>query len=80
MQYIETPLWLVIIAQLSWQFSHGTSGISYVFLNLTMRKELLRVFCGRTRISQTHNLASVQNNPKNVTRSLVNSSGAPFRI
>ena len=77
MQYIETPLWLVIIAQLSWQFSHGTSGISYIFLNPTMRKELLRVFGGKTKTLQTHNLASIQNNSKNAARSLGNSSGVP---
>uniref|UniRef100_A0AC34QJE8 Uncharacterized protein n=1 Tax=Panagrolaimus sp. JU765 TaxID=591449 RepID=A0AC34QJE8_9BILA len=60
MQFFPTPVWIVITGELCWQMSHGAAGISYAFLNKTMRNEAKRIFCGTTRSSTVKNITESQ--------------------
>ena len=67
MQFLPTPMWAVILGEIAWQTSHGAAGISYAFLNTTMRKELIKVFCPRyAKVTPTVNSMAV---PKNIKKS-----------
>ena len=45
MQFLPTPVWVVVCGQIGWLSSHGSAGISYALFNVTMKKELLKIFC-----------------------------------
>lgn len=50
MQFFPPPLWVVVTAELCWQTSHGAAGVSYAFLNKTLRKEARKIYCGGNQI------------------------------
>ena len=49
MQIFPTPVWIVVTAEVTWLISHGAAGVSYAFLNTTMRREFVKIFCGDSR-------------------------------
>uniref|UniRef100_A0AC34Q2T7 Serpentine Receptor, class T n=1 Tax=Panagrolaimus sp. JU765 TaxID=591449 RepID=A0AC34Q2T7_9BILA len=49
MQYFPTPYWLSLFGQFSWQLCHGAAGLSYAFLNETMRREAKYLYCPKSR-------------------------------
>ena len=46
MQFFPPPVWVVVTAELCWQTSHGAAGVSYAFLNKTLRREAKKIYCG----------------------------------
>ena len=51
MQFLPTPVWVVVFGQISWLSSHGAAGISYTLFNVTMKKEVLKIFCSSIHTS-----------------------------
>ena len=49
MQFLPTPVWIIICGEIAWQCSHGAAGISYAFFNATMKKELVKIFCANIK-------------------------------
>uniref|UniRef100_A0AC35GSP9 7TM GPCR serpentine receptor class x (Srx) domain-containing protein n=1 Tax=Panagrolaimus sp. PS1159 TaxID=55785 RepID=A0AC35GSP9_9BILA len=41
MQFFPTPIWLIIIGQITWQASHGAAVFIYLFLNHSLRDAAL---------------------------------------
>ncbi|KAI6176024.1 hypothetical protein M3Y97_00753900 [Aphelenchoides bicaudatus] len=65
MQFFETPGWMIVVGQITWQFSHGGAVFIYLFLNRSMRREIVKTFfssgiCG----SKTSNNVSVTTTTK----------------
>lgn len=71
MQFLPTPMWAVILGEFAWQTSHGAAGISYAFLNATMRKELVKIFCFKfAKVATTTTPATANTNIKKSAVSL----------
>lgn len=47
MQFFETPSWMIVVGQLTWQSSHGGAVFIYLFLNKTMRRGIVNTFFSR---------------------------------
>ena len=61
MQFLPTPIWIVVCGEIAWLSSHGAAGISYALFNVTMKKELLKIFCSGVQTSPT--VANTPNAP-----------------
>ncbi|KAI6214363.1 hypothetical protein M3Y94_00259300 [Aphelenchoides besseyi] len=44
MQFFDTPSYMIIVGQVTWQSSHGGAVFIYLFLNRTMRREIMKSF------------------------------------
>ncbi|KAI6198299.1 hypothetical protein M3Y99_01888500 [Aphelenchoides fujianensis] len=44
MQFFETPAYMIVVGQVTWQSSHGGAVFIYLFLNRTMRREIMKSF------------------------------------
>uniref|UniRef100_A0A7E4UNA2 Serpentine Receptor, class T n=1 Tax=Panagrellus redivivus TaxID=6233 RepID=A0A7E4UNA2_PANRE len=44
MQFLPTPTWVVVMGQIVWQSAHGSTGIIYMTLNPTMRREAFKLY------------------------------------
>jgi hypothetical protein len=44
MQFFETPPYMIVVGQITWQSSHGGAVFIYLFLNRTMRREIVKTF------------------------------------
>ena len=53
MQFLPTPVWVVVIAEVTWLMSHGAAGVSYAFFNTTMRREFVKIFCSSIKTAPT---------------------------
>ncbi|PAV83709.1 hypothetical protein WR25_26628 [Diploscapter pachys] len=67
MQFIPVPPWLNIVAQITWQGSHGAPAITYITLNRTIRTAVLRLLRIKKNSASSSHItpASNQTNSKN---------------
>ncbi|KAE9553731.1 hypothetical protein FO519_003041 [Halicephalobus sp. NKZ332] len=48
MQWINTPVWLIVIGQITWQGAHGGAAVIYIILNKSLQKSIKKLFILRT--------------------------------